>query len=179
MISGDESAVLGATTSLDRNLNGCGYSDYVESSPLTNDMWATNPDTPNWDYRVQYEVWVDASAFEECFGQAYIEFVHASPAKTSNDTITVTGGPCPPDWDTPYCAEGDSCAPPSSPPDGGSPPDPPGCPQNYTAYEMCPNQCVPVPFAGYPDRAACPDGYVLDIATEGRYCVPENGEVCQ
>jgi hypothetical protein len=180
MIAGDPSAVLAAATSIDRNVNGCGYDGYMEDSPATDENYTPNPDAPNWDWRVVYEVWLDASAFDECFGQAYIEFVHSSPAKADSDTITVESGPCPPDWDVPYCleslqGEGIDCGAP--PPDGGS--NPPGCPQNYTAYANCPDQCVPVPFAGYTNRAACPNGFVLDVASEGRYCVPESGEVCQ
>jgi hypothetical protein len=180
MLAGDESAVLAAATSLDRNVNGCGYDQYVDdSSPVTDEDYTPNPDAPNWDWRVQYEVWLDATAFDQCFGQAYIEVVHASPSKAGTNTITVTGEPCPPDWDVPYCQqspsdEGLSCG--SQTGDGGSPP--PGCPPNFTPHVECPDQCVPVPFAGYPDRAACPDGYVLDIASEGRFCVPESGEVC-
>ena len=68
--------------------------------------------------------------------------------------------------------EGANCG---TPLDGGSP-----CPQNYTNYTdpACPDACVPIPFAGYADRAPCPAGYVPDLASEGQYCLPENGDVC-
>ncbi|MDA6125946.1 hypothetical protein OSK00_26470, partial [Escherichia coli] len=35
LLEGDPSWILAATTSLDRNLNGCGLSEFTESSPET------------------------------------------------------------------------------------------------------------------------------------------------
>jgi hypothetical protein len=96
MIAGDESAIVDFMTSLDRNLNERGYAKYTVDSPATDDKYTPNPDTPNWDYRVVYEVWIDIKAFGDAgFGGATIEYVHASPSKGDTDTITVHRGDCP------------------------------------------------------------------------------------
>jgi hypothetical protein len=153
VIKGNAAAVLGVATSLDRNLNGCGYC-YTTDSPATDASYTPNPATPAWDYRVVYEVWLDLDAFGSAgFGQAYITNVHASPSKLSSNTVEVTASPCPADWDTP----------------GAS------CPQNYTVYVESEGKssCVPIPFSNYPNMQPCPDGYELDTATEGKYCVPK------
>ena len=102
MLVGDAKYVLASTTSLDRNLNGCGYckssacgGDCTVDSPVTDANYTPNPAAPNWDYRVVYEVWVDAAAFAgKGFGGASITFVHASPSKASSNTVTVTPKPC-------------------------------------------------------------------------------------
>lgn len=122
VLQGDAKHVLAVATSLDRNLNGCGYcedaacgpsGDCTVDSPATDANYTPNPATPNWDYRQVYEVWVDLEAFASAgFGQAYITYTHSSPAK-GKDTITVTPSPCPPEWDTPYC-------PPSVVQEGGN-----------------------------------------------------------
>ena len=95
LLSGDASAVVYASTSLDRDLNACGYSSYTTNSPATDSSYTPNASTPDWDYRVVYDVWVKASAFSGGFGTATIPYVHASPAKLSA-TLPVTPGPCPP-----------------------------------------------------------------------------------
>jgi hypothetical protein len=96
VIEGDPAWILAATTSLDRNLNGCGLGSYLEDSPETDAAYTPNPEASAWDYRVVYEVWVDPFAFgARGFGTASIQFVHASPSKFSNDTANVTPGPCP------------------------------------------------------------------------------------
>ncbi|WP_437580226.1 hypothetical protein [Sorangium sp. So ce887] len=95
MLLGDPGAIVAATTSLDRDLNACGYGAYVVDSPETDEEYTPNPETPGWDYRVVYDVWVSASAFGAAgFGDATISYVHASPSKYPSDTITVTPGPC-------------------------------------------------------------------------------------
>jgi hypothetical protein len=126
MIQGDASAVVAVGTSIDRNLNGCGYC-LTSDSPATDDDFAIDPAAPNWDYRVIYEVWIDFSVFKgRGFGGAYIPQVHASPSMASTNTIDVEPDPCPPDWDTPYCPpsvleEGGNCF--DTPPgDGTCPP---------------------------------------------------------
>jgi hypothetical protein len=119
MIKGDASAIVGVATSIDRNLNGCGYC-LTTDSPATDDNFTPDASAPNWDYRVVYEVWVDFSVFKgQGFGGAFIPSVHASPSMASSNTIDVDPNPCPPDWDTPYCPpsvieEGGNCfdAPP-------------------------------------------------------------------
>ena len=95
MLSGAASAIAYASTSLDRDLNACGYASYTTDSPATDSSYTPNAATPDWDYRVVYDVWVDASAFPAGFGAATIPYVHASPAKLSA-TLPVTPGPCPP-----------------------------------------------------------------------------------
>jgi len=114
MLMGDASAVVAVATSIDRNLNGCGYC-LTTDSPVSDDNFAIDPSAPNWDYRVIYEVWIDFSIFKGLgFGGAYIPQVHASPSMASTNTIDVNPAPCPPDWDTPYCPpsvieEGGNC----------------------------------------------------------------------
>ena len=120
MIKGDASAIVAVSTSIDRNLNGCGYCK-ISDSPATDDAFTADPSAPHWDFRVVYEVWVDFATFKgQGFGGAYIPQVHASPSMASGNTIDVESKPCPPDWDTPYCPpsvieEGGNCfdAPPS------------------------------------------------------------------
>lgn len=182
MIQGDPAHLLAAATSLDRNLNGCGYcqspacgpnGDCTIDSPATDDQFTPNPATPDWDYRQVYEVWIDMAAFGgNGFGQANITYTHASPSK-GQDTIEVQPSPCPPEWATPYCPpnvilEGGNCH------QGPSTGEPSPCPPNqqvYIATEGA-STCTPIPFANYPNMAPCPDGYILDVATEGRYCLP-------
>jgi hypothetical protein len=106
VLVGNAAHVRQVATSLDRNLNGCGYGSYVESSPATDDAYTPNPATPSWDYRVVYELWIDAAAFGASgFGGASIEYVHASPSKTGSNTLIVDSAPCPPD-DMPPCPPG-------------------------------------------------------------------------
>ncbi len=126
MITGDASAIVGVATSIDRNLNGCGYC-LTSDSPLTDENFAADPSAPNWDYRVVYEVWIDFSVFKsQGFGGAYIPSVHASPSMAGTNTIDVEPDPCPPDWDTPYCPpsvieEGGNCF--DTPPGDGTCPE--------------------------------------------------------
>lgn len=126
MIQGDASAIVSVATSIDRNLNGCGYCQ-ITDSPATDDNLSPNADAPNWDYRVVYEVWIDFSVFKgHGFGGAYIPQVHASPSMASTNTIDVDPTPCPPDWDTPYCPpsvieEGGNCF--DTPPGDGTCPE--------------------------------------------------------
>lgn len=168
VVLGDASAVLGVATSIDRNLNGCGHC-YTEDSPATDEDYTPNADAPNWDYRVVYEVWLSLAAFGSSgFGQAYIQNVHASPSKLENHTVEVTASPCPPGWDTPFCPpeleqEGANCGQQTS-----------ACPPNYELYIATEGKriCAPIPFANYPNMAPCPQGYQLDAASEGRYCLP-------
>lgn len=208
MIEGDPSHVLAVATSLDRNLNGCGYceeaacaGDCTLNSPSTNEGYAPNAATPDWDFRQVYEAWVSTEAFGASgFGQAYITYTHSSPAK-GQDTIQVEPSPCPPEWDSPYCEPGDpSCDGGTGGAGGasgaggsgqggagdagsggaggdgstGSGGSGAGCPPNQQIYMTSEGPvCTPIPFANYPGMAACPEGYELDVASEGRYCLPE------
>jgi hypothetical protein len=131
MITGDRSAILGWTSSLDRNLNERGYC-ITDNSPATDAMCTPNSAAPNWDFRVVYEVWIALSAFPNSFGSAYMNFVHASPAKGASKTVPVEPGACP-------CVEIDvnQCAPP---PPGGSCTTNTECPTEYFCYDM---HCIP------------------------------------
>jgi hypothetical protein len=192
MTTGSADYVIGAATSAARNF-GCGYcqnpacgtdtsvvGDCTVNSPLTDATYTANPLTPNWNYDVVYEVWVDLAAFGTAgFGQAYVEYVHASPSKSGTDTVYVSPTPCPSNLG--HCAAGQDCWVPSTGTgDGGTPPPPPpdagidGCPQNQQIY-IAPDgtkSCTPIPFANYNNHDACPTGYILDTASEGRYCLP-------
>jgi hypothetical protein len=167
VIQGNAAAVLGVATSIDRDLNGCGYC-LTEDSPATDDAYTPNADAPNWDYRVVYEVWLALDAFGSSgFGQAYIQNVHASPSKLANNTVEVTASPCPPGWDSPFC-------PPEYLNEDGSCGQTSECPPNHELYIATEGQriCAPIPFANYPGMTPCPEGYELDAASEGRYCLP-------
>lgn len=84
---GEESDVLAATSSLDRNLNELGCV-FLEDSPAAGEC-------PGWDYRVVYEMWLDASIFGASgFREVHMNEVHASPSRTEN-TIEIEPGPCP------------------------------------------------------------------------------------
>ncbi len=125
MIVGEADWIMGATSSLDRNLNGCGWGDYLIDSPATDISYTPNPDAPTWDYRVVYEVWVAEEPFGvDGFGDARIEYVHASPSKEDNSTLIVVPGPCPPPPDVP--PPGSTPTPDTSapPPDTSGPDDP-------------------------------------------------------
>jgi hypothetical protein len=100
MIEGDETQVLAATSSISRNLNDRGYTDYLVDSPATDENYTPNPDAPEWDYRVVYEVWIALSGFamEQLPVQACIENIHASPSKLSSNTVDVIPDECPPGW---------------------------------------------------------------------------------
>src|SRR5262249_31776603 len=144
VISGDASWVLAATSSLDRDLNGCGYctssacgGSCTVNSPATDTAYTPNAATPNWDYRVQDEVWIAAAAFGTAgFGSASITFVHASPSKASSNTVTVLPRSCPPSWDIPYTPKKT-------------------CPTNYVADVDSVGQTVCRP----PSGGGCPSGY--------------------
>ena len=145
MIKGDSKWIVKWVTSIDRNLNERGYASYTEDSPATDADYTANAATPNWDYRVVYEVWIDNAAFGASgFGGAQIEHVHASPSKAPSDTIIVKKGDCPCQrdggCDTPPdkkecggldqldCTKGDVPPPPDKPgPDCDKNPDDPNC----------------------------------------------------
>jgi len=122
VIVGDASDVVQWMTSIDRNLNERGYGAYTTDSPATDADYMPNAATPEWDYRVVYEAWIDADLFGSAgFGGAIIEYVHASPAKAESNTIEVEPGDCPPppcvdnDPDTDKCDPGDDDPPPPPP----------------------------------------------------------------
>jgi hypothetical protein len=108
MLVGNADWIVQWNTSISRNLNERGYGKYTVDSPATDNDYTPNPQTPDWDYRVVYEAWIDVAAFGgAAFGGADISFVHASPAKAENDTLEVEPGDCPPPFcqpDDPKCA---------------------------------------------------------------------------
>jgi hypothetical protein len=96
LIVGEPEWVLATATSIDRNLNACGFGSFVESSPATDASYTPSADASGWDYRVAYEVWVSTEAFGDAgFGSAVISNVHASPSKGPGDTTAVLPAPCP------------------------------------------------------------------------------------
>jgi hypothetical protein len=98
LIVGDPEWILASATSIDRNLNACGLSTFLEDSPPTDALYTPDPSASDWDYRVAYEVWVATEAFGSAgFASALIENVHASPSKADGNTVTVVPAPCPND----------------------------------------------------------------------------------
>lgn len=148
MIVGAADDVLAVSTSLDRNLNGCGYCE-VEDSPCPEDpaSYSNSTEAPEWDFRMVYELWIRADAFGSTgLCKTDIDFVHASPAKASTDTITVEPDDCPP-------------------PPGGD------CPIDFELFLSSEGQYVCV---GPPNEGGdCPEGYTFDLTSEGELCVPE------
>ncbi|MGC4064126.1 MAG: hypothetical protein QM784_05685 [Polyangiaceae bacterium] len=189
MITGDSSAILATATSISRNVDGCGYcksdacdagstgtgdGDCTVNSPVTDENLKANSDTPNWNYDVVYEAWIALSAFGDAgFGQAYITSIHASPSKLASNTLYVVPEPCPPSWGV--CTKGQNCWGTSGTggAGGSSGTGEKPCEPNYQLYitQEGATECTPIPFAGYPGYAPCPEGYQLDTASEGRYCV--------
>ena len=201
MLVGDAKYVLASTSSLDRNLNGCGYcaspacgGDCTVDSPLTDASYTPNPATPNWDYRVVYEVWIDAAVFGSAgFGGASISFVHASPSKASSNTVSVTPKPCggcPPGNVGVMTSEGIVCKPVC--PDGsyavvtsegttcmtGCPPDmrPVITSEGPTCVTGCPEGQQPVMTSeGVTCMNVCPDGSMPLVTSEGTTCPTSSG----
>lgn len=155
MIVGDAEHVLAVGTSLDRNMNGCGYCEDTNSPCPGGEGYQPSPEAPEWDFRMAYELWISAEAFGDAgFCTPDIEYVHASPAKESNDTILV---------------EPDECPPPDEPPPDEPPPDE-ECPFDYELYLASEGEYY---CAGPPTNGECPTGYVLDLESEGELCIPE------
>ncbi|MBN2191563.1 MAG: hypothetical protein JW751_02005 [Polyangiaceae bacterium] len=180
VITGSADSVLAVATSISRNLNGCGYcaedacnGDCTVDSPATDAAYTPSADTPNWDYRQSYEVWIDLDAFGDAgFGQAYVTYTHASPSMAGN-TLDVEPVPCPPDWGefSGGGGTGGSGGLGGATGVGGGIE---GCEPNWQYYQASEGAeiCTPIPFSNWPGMAACPDGWVLDQASEGRYCLP-------
>ena len=159
MFVGDPEQVLAVGTSLDRNMNGCGYCDDMASPCPSDDSWGASEEAPEWDFRMVYELWIDAEAFGDAgFCRPDIEYVHASPSKASTDTILV---------------EPDDCPPPDEPPDEppGNPPPGDDCPVDFELFLTSEGEFW---CAGPPDEGGnCPAGYEIDITSEGELCIPE------
>ena len=101
MFVGDPSAMVAFTTSMDRNFNEHGYSQYTVDSPPTDAKYTKSTEAPNWEYLVIYEAWVASAQFGDAgFGKAVVEYIHASPSKSADNTIEVVEGDCPDSsWD--------------------------------------------------------------------------------
>jgi hypothetical protein len=129
VFTGDPALILDSSTSLHKNLNERGYGSYLQDSPVTDDDYTPDPAAPDWDYRVVYEAWIDLAAFGSAgFGNADVEYIHASPAKTADDTIIVDPDPCPPDWDPEGdCNDPDGCDNDPNDPNDPTCNDPDGC----------------------------------------------------
>jgi hypothetical protein len=109
MLGGDPSSLVAFSTSLERNLNACHLDTFTVDSPATDKLHTPAVGAEAWDYRVVYDVWVEADAFGSAgFGKASVDFVHASPSKAEGPSSTVEEGPCPPDWRR-YCDKPGGC----------------------------------------------------------------------
>lgn len=175
MVVGDPDHILAATSSLDRNMNGCGYCDDVDS-PCTDSSYAPDPETPEWDFRMVYEVWLDPAAFgSDGFCDVDIDYVHASPAKSAEETIIVEPKDCPPGGGT--GGTGGTGGSGGNGGNGGS-----GGGSGGTGGEDCPPDYELILTSegeyfceGPPgDDGLCPDGYVIDLTSEGERCISEN-----
>jgi hypothetical protein len=162
MLLGDAKTILASATSIDRNLNGCGYcknaacgGDCTIDSPATDAKYTPNAAAPNWDFRVVYEVWVDAAAFGgKGFGGASISFVHASPSKASSNTVTVVPRPC----------DGDGC------PEGTIPVE---TPTGKSCKPGCPEGSRPNTVEGNTICVPCPEGQTTGLDSQGNIiCKP-------
>jgi hypothetical protein len=110
MLAGNANDIVAASTSLDRNLNACGLSKYTTDSPSTDASYSPSLGAEAWDFRVVYDIWVNAAAFGKSgFGKAVVDFVHASPSKADMPTSNVTEKPCPPTWRK-YCNKPEGCS---------------------------------------------------------------------
>jgi hypothetical protein len=146
MIVGDAESVLAVGTSIDRNMNGCGYCDTENSPCPSSEVFAPSAEVPEWDFRMVYELWIDPDAFGGAgFCKPIIEYVHASPAKAENNTIEVLPEDCPP------------------PPDDGT------CPPNYELFLTSEGELI---CGGPPGDDGCEEGYVPDLTSEGELCIP-------
>jgi len=200
MLVGDSKYVLASSSSEDRNLNGCGYcknaacgGDCTVDSPVTDAKYTPNASAPNWDYRVVYEVWMDAAVFAgKGFGGAAITFVHASPSKASSNTVTVTPKPCGGgcgEGEARYAAgEGTICCPEGTLPilssTAGWVCGSGGCAEGAIRYPTskgsicCPEGTLPVessagPVCGGSTTNPCPEGTVYSPNSES--CIPVVG----
>ena len=100
-----------------------------------------------------YEVWVSPEAFDESgFCGVDIERVHASPAKSDDNTIYVDPGPCPPTESGGGGTGGSAGAPGAGGSTGGSAGSTGG--------------------GGTAGSGGCPPGWVPDLQSEGQFCVP-------
>ncbi|HWO14715.1 MAG TPA: hypothetical protein VNN80_34670, partial [Polyangiaceae bacterium] len=124
VIVGSADHVLASSSSLDRNMNGCGYCE-LENSPCPGENYATDPNAPQWDFRVVYEMWIDPAAFGDAgFCGVDIDAVHASPSKADDNTVLVEPDdcpppPCPPSYELYLTSEGEQvCVPSGDCPDG-------------------------------------------------------------
>lgn len=147
MFVGEASDVLAVGTSLDRNMNGCGYCELENSPCPSGDSFEPSAEAPEWDFRMVYELWIKRSAFGDSgFCRPDVEYVHASPAKADVDTVLVEPGDCPP-------------------PPGGD------CPVDFELFLSSEGEFI---CGGPPDGDGnCPDGYEIDLTSEGELCIPE------
>ncbi len=151
-------------------MNGCGYCEETESPcPGSEEGYEPSPDAPEWDFRMVYELWIDADAFGDAgFCRSDIDYVHASPAKSSSDTILVEPDDCPPPPDDPPT---DDDPPNDDDPPSDDPPTDGDCPPEFQLYLTSAGEWL---CAGPPDdEGMCPNGYEIDITSEGDLCIPE------
>lgn len=95
MITGNVSDVLGCRTSLSENFNTYGYV-LTQDSPETDENYTPNPEYPNWDWDVWYEVTLKTAPFESGGGikEPIISDIHSSPSKKGAETCPLTEVAC-------------------------------------------------------------------------------------
>ena len=72
------------------NLNHFRY-ELFENSPETDSLYTPNPEYPNWEYYAIYRISFNPVLFGPSgYGDVQMTSVHASPAKTPQETVTVT-----------------------------------------------------------------------------------------
>ncbi|MFW5959880.1 MAG: carboxypeptidase-like regulatory domain-containing protein [Chitinivibrionales bacterium] len=102
IIAGNESDIISYGSSFCDNINYYGYSDF-ENSPSTDSTFSPNPDYPNYEFYVAYRLTLDSDAFGESgYGDVGMTSVHASPAKTPDETVTVYEGDPPENTFNPF-----------------------------------------------------------------------------
>lgn len=123
---GTNEHILSFGTSMDDNLNYYGY-ELFENSPETDSLYTPNAEYPHWEYYAIYRISFDPALFGESgYGDVQMTSVHASPAKTPQETVIVTEGDPPTDTDDPFTKTPFDNPPTDPPDDGENPPtDPP------------------------------------------------------
>jgi len=94
---GSAAWVLSSSTSLDYNLNSAAYPNMTVDSPVTGANYTPNASYPNWIFDVIYTVVVDKAAFGSAgYDYVTIPYIHASPSRVGQNTVSVQPGPCVP-----------------------------------------------------------------------------------
>jgi hypothetical protein len=103
VLIGDPSSILSWGTSMDDNLNYYGCDTFLTNSPATDSLYSPSPECPNWQFFASYRLTVDPAIFGPSgFERIMMTYVHASPAKTNQETFDVFEGGQPPAGEDPW-----------------------------------------------------------------------------